>query len=126
MRSAPDYKQIKYSKSNFKYLCDISAFILKYFVKDLSDLLDETNIEVAHASVNVFRECLITATDLYQRKFADFLKVLRKCIRQMRNCVSLSILIISSINLITPKLATNQIDIDCFFNSGATRKYTFE
>lgn len=78
MRSAPEYKQIKYSKSNFKYLCDISALILNYFVKDLSSMLNETDIEMAHASIDAFHECLTTATVLYQRKFMDFLKVLRK------------------------------------------------
>lgn len=78
MRSAPDYKQIKYSKSNFKYLCDISALVLKYFVKDLSNMLEQSDIKMAHASMDVFHECLTTATVLYQRKFMDFLKVMRK------------------------------------------------
>lgn len=78
MRSAPDYKQIKYSRSNFKYLCDISALILKYFIKDLANMLDGSGIEMGHASVDCFRECLTTAIALYERKFIDFLKVLRK------------------------------------------------
>lgn len=78
MRSAPEYKQIKYSKSNFKYLCDIAALLLKYFVKDLASMLNDLDIKMALASVEVFHECLTTATILYQRKFMEFLKILRK------------------------------------------------
>ncbi|XP_031616603.1 Fanconi anemia group I protein [Contarinia nasturtii] len=76
MRSAPDYKQIKYSKSNYKYLREISALILKFFVKDLANMLDDFGIEMAHAAVNCFRECISTATALYERKFIEFLKSL--------------------------------------------------
>lgn len=79
MCSAPDYKQIKYSKSSFKYLSEISSFILKYFIRDLPNNLNNTDIKVSLASVECFHECLTTATTLYQRKFEnDFLKVLRK------------------------------------------------
>lgn len=86
MRSAPDYKQIKYSRSNFKYLCDISALMLKYFIKNLANMLDDTGVEMAHASVDCFRECLTTAIALYERKFIDFLKILRKLINKwMKN-----------------------------------------
>lgn len=80
MRLAPDYKQIKYSKSNFKYLCDISALMLKYFVKKLPTMLDDSSISLAQASIDCFYECLGTAKALYQRKFSTFLKVLRKMI----------------------------------------------
>lgn len=80
MRSAPEYKQIKYSKSNFKYLCDIAALMVKYFVKDMHKIINDTDIEMAHAAVDCLHECLKTATVLYQRKFLDFLKVLRECI----------------------------------------------
>lgn len=92
MRSAPEYKQIKYSKSNFKYLCDISALLLKCFIKDLSSMLDETDIKMANAAVDCFVECLTTATVLYQRKFMDFLKILRKLnhFKLTLNCWSLT------------------------------------
>lgn len=79
MRSAPEYKQIKYSKSNFKYLCDIAALMVKHFIKDMQDLINETDIKMAHAATDCLLECLKTATALYQRKFIDFLKILRKC-----------------------------------------------
>lgn len=78
MRSAPEYMQIKYSKSNFKFLSEIAALILKNFVKDLPNLLTESNIEMAHAAVECFKECLTTAATLYQRKLIEFLKVSRK------------------------------------------------
>lgn len=78
MRSAPEYKQIKYSKSNFKYLCDIAALMVKYFVKDIENMINDTDIALAHAAVDCLHECLKTATVLYQRKFLDFLKILRK------------------------------------------------
>lgn len=80
MRSAPEYKQIKYSKSNFKYLSDIAALMVKYFIKDMSNIINDTDIELAHAAVDCLLECLKTATVLYHRKFADFLKVLREFI----------------------------------------------
>lgn len=78
MRSAPEYKQIKYSKSNFKYLCDIAALMVKYYVKDMPNIINDTDIEMAHAAIDCLFECLKTATVLYQRKFIDFLKILRK------------------------------------------------
>lgn len=78
MRSAPEYKQIKYSKSNFKYLCDIAALMVKHFVKYMPNIINDTDIEMAHAAVDCLLECLKTATVLYQRKFIDFLKILRK------------------------------------------------
>lgn len=77
MRLAPEYMQIKYSKSNFKYLSEITALILNNFVKDLPDLLTESNIQMAHAAVECFKECLTTAAALYQRKIIEFLKVSR-------------------------------------------------
>lgn len=91
MRCAPDYKQIKYSRSNFKYLGDMSAFMLKYFIKTLATMLDDSGINVAHAAVDCFHECLTTAIALYERKFNEFLKVLRKLemkIRQNYQCFS--------------------------------------
>lgn len=81
MRSAPEYKQVKYSKSNFKYLCDIAALMLKYFINDMPNIINDTDIEMAHAAVDCLNECLRTATVLYQRKFTDFLKILRKCFK---------------------------------------------
>lgn len=78
MRSAPEYKQIKYSKSNFKYLCDISALLLKHYIKVLPNMINDQSVEMAHASIDCFRECLTTAVVLYERKFTDFLKVLSK------------------------------------------------
>lgn len=78
MRLAPDYKQIKYSKSNFKHLCDLSGLMLKNFVKNLPNMMNDSGIQMAHASVDCFYECLATAKALYQRKFDVVLKVLRK------------------------------------------------
>lgn len=78
MRSAPEYMQIKYSKSSFKYLSEITALILKNFVKELPNLLTESNIQMARAAVECFKECLTTAATLYQRKIIEFLKVSRK------------------------------------------------
>lgn len=52
--------------------------MLKYFIKNLATMLDDSSIEVAHAAVDCFHECLTTAITLYERKFNDFLKVLRK------------------------------------------------
>lgn len=78
MRSAPEYKQIKYSKSNFKYLCDIAALMVKHFIKDMQNIINKPDIEMAHAAVDCLLECLKTAAVLYQRKFIDFLKILRK------------------------------------------------
>lgn len=78
MRTAPEYMQVKYSKSSFKHLSEIMALVMKYFVKHLSELLTESNIGIARAAVECLKECLTTATTLYQRKFLDFLKMSRK------------------------------------------------
>lgn len=75
MCSAPDYKQIKYSKSNFKYLAEITAFVMKYFVKDLIDAMGDAEVGTSVAATECLYECLKTATILYQRKFdKEFLK----------------------------------------------------
>lgn len=78
MRTAPEYMQVKYSKSNYKCLSEVTALVLKHFLKDLSDLLTESNIQIARAAVDCLKECLTTAAALYQRKFLDFLKVSRE------------------------------------------------
>lgn len=78
MRLQPEYKQIKYSKSSFKYLTDISALLLKHFMYSLMEIIDTGDIDIAIASVESFQECLATAIKLYCRKLPDFLKVLRK------------------------------------------------
>lgn len=78
MCSAPDYKQIKYSKSNFKYLAEVAAFVLKYFVQDLPEAMGEAEIDVSVAATECFYECIKSATMLYQRKFdKEFLKYLQ-------------------------------------------------
>lgn len=79
MCSAPEYKQIKYSKSNFKYLAEITAFVLKYFVQDLPEAMGDEEIATSAAAADCFYVCLKTATTLYQRKFEkELLKYLRK------------------------------------------------
>lgn len=84
MCSAPEYKQIKYSKSSFKHLAEMTAFVLKYFVQDLPEAMDDDEISVSTAAIDCFLVCLKTATALYQRKFEkEFLKYLRKLHRLM-------------------------------------------
>lgn len=78
MCSAPEYKQIKYSKSNFKFLAEITVFVLKYFVQDLPEAMGAEEIATSAAATECFYVCLKTATTLYQRKFEkEFLKYLR-------------------------------------------------
>lgn len=77
MRTAPDYKQIKYSRSNFKYLSEISKLIFRNFVQHLKNVIDKFDTKTAQLSVECLRQCLTTAVKLYKRKFNDFLLVLR-------------------------------------------------
>lgn len=39
-------------------------------------MFDDSGIELVHASVDCFRECISTAVALYERKIGDFLKIL--------------------------------------------------
>lgn len=79
MCTAPEYKQIKYSKSNFRCLQESSKIIFSLFVKDLVEVFDEFDAKTAYLAVECFRQCLTTAVQLYERKMDQFLVVLRKC-----------------------------------------------
>lgn len=78
MCTAPEYKQIKYSKTNFKYLCESSKIIFVHFVKNLIGIFDEFDAEMAYLAVECFRQCLTTAVKLYERKIDQFLIYMRK------------------------------------------------
>lgn len=78
MRTAPEYKQIKYSKSNFKYLKETSKIIFSIFFKNLLEIFDEFDAKTAHLAVECLRQCLTTAVNLYKRKIDQFLIVFRK------------------------------------------------
>lgn len=78
MSSAPDYKQIKYSKSSFKFLSEVTALVLKCFVLDLPEVMGEADIGISVAATECFYECIKSATVLYQRKLdPEFLKYLQ-------------------------------------------------
>lgn len=78
MRTAPEYKQIKYSKSNFKYLKESAKIIFSIFVKNLIEIFDEFDAKTAYLAVECLRQCLTTAVNLYERKIDQFLIVFRK------------------------------------------------
>lgn len=78
MCTAPEYKQIKYSKSNFKYLKESSKIIFTIFVKNLIEIFDEYDAKMAYLAIECFRQCLTTAVKLYERKMDQFLILFRE------------------------------------------------
>lgn len=78
MCTAPEYKQIKYSKSNFKYLKETTKIIFSVFVKNFIETFDEFDAKTAYLAVECFRQCLTTAVKLYERKMDQFLIVFRE------------------------------------------------
>lgn len=76
MHNAPSYKQMKYSKSSFSSLCDITKITLKVYIQNTIDLLENDKLSLAYHGVDCFRRCLTTADYLYKRKFAEFLRLI--------------------------------------------------
>lgn len=83
MCTAPEYKQIKYSKSNFKYLTESSRIIFSIFLKNFIEIFDEFDAKTAYLAIECFRQCLTTAVKLYERKLDQFLIVCRKLLVAM-------------------------------------------
>lgn len=73
MRSAPDYLQIKYSKSNFRNLSEISSIIFTKFIVNLEDVFKNYDDITALNAVECFFQCITSAVTLYERKFKEFL-----------------------------------------------------
>lgn len=73
MRSDLDYKQIKFSKSQYETLCKITAILFKKYSQHLLVLLNKYDSTVVYNCVECLRQCLFTARNLYERKFSEFL-----------------------------------------------------
>lgn len=73
MRSAPEYLQIKFSKSNFQNLCEISSIVYTKLVSNLEAALDNFDELTAFHATDCFLQCLTSAVSLYDRKFKEFL-----------------------------------------------------
>lgn len=73
MRSAPEYLQIKFSKSNFQNLCEISSIVYTKFVSNLEAALDNFDELTSFHATDCFLQCLTSVVSLYDRKFKEFL-----------------------------------------------------
>lgn len=73
MRNAPDYLQLKYSKSSFRNLCEISSIIFSKFIANFGNVFEDYDDVTALNAIECFLQCMISAVTLYDRKFKEFL-----------------------------------------------------
>ncbi|XP_058062569.1 Fanconi anemia group I protein [Anopheles bellator] len=76
LRSLPDYWQANHSKRTFSHLCEIAKLVYDRCVRKTTELLASGGLLVTQAAVECFRQALITAQELYERKFSDFLQLI--------------------------------------------------
>ena len=69
----PEYHQTKYSQSAFGSLCQLTRIVFEKCIKTLADMCEKFDIISAQLSVECFYQCLVTANQLYKRKFSKFL-----------------------------------------------------
>lgn len=77
MRLAPDYQQIKYSKSNFRNLIEVSSIIFTNFIKNIENAIEHFEATAVGLSIEAFFQCLTTAVKLYDRKIGQFFESFR-------------------------------------------------
>ncbi|XP_058450886.1 Fanconi anemia group I protein [Malaya genurostris] len=76
LRHTPEYWQIKHSKRIFNHLCECGKTVFERCVKQTNQLAGNGNIQVALGAGECFRQALLTALDVYERKFAEFLRLI--------------------------------------------------
>ncbi|KAL1398799.1 hypothetical protein pipiens_008679 [Culex pipiens pipiens] len=76
LRTTPEYWQIKHSKRIFHHLCECGKIAYDRCVKRTNELCSNGNVQVALAAVECFRQALLTALAVYERKFVDFLRMI--------------------------------------------------
>ncbi|XP_055541221.1 Fanconi anemia group I protein isoform X2 [Wyeomyia smithii] len=76
LRHTPEYWQIKHSKRVFNHLCECSKIVYDCVVKKTNELCGNGNILVALGGSESFRQALLTAQGVYERKFSEFLRLI--------------------------------------------------
>ncbi|XP_055641903.1 Fanconi anemia group I protein [Toxorhynchites rutilus septentrionalis] len=76
LRSTPEYWQIKHSKRIFGHLSECGKIVYDRCVKKTNELFGEGNMLVAQSAVECFKQSLLSALAVYERKFSDFLRLI--------------------------------------------------
>lgn len=76
LRSMPDYWQVNHSKRIFGHLAECTKLVYDRCIKKTTELIGNGGLLVAQAAVECFRQGLISAVELYERKFNDFLQLI--------------------------------------------------
>lgn len=88
IRALPDYWQVSHSKRTFSHLCECTKVVYGRCVRQTTELRGNGGLLVAQSAIECFRQSLISALELYERKFNEFLQLI--CKRCLDVCGKLS------------------------------------
>lgn len=71
IRLEPEYKQLAHSRRTLKYLTDITKVIYERCIKRLPMLWRNFDMKSAALAAECFQKCLVTANEVYKKKFTD-------------------------------------------------------
>uniref|UniRef100_A0A2M4CNT3 Uncharacterized protein n=1 Tax=Anopheles darlingi TaxID=43151 RepID=A0A2M4CNT3_ANODA len=76
LRTLPDYWQVSHSKRTFSHLCECTKVVYGRCVRQTTDLCGNGGLLVAQSAIECFRQALLSALELYERKFTEFLQLI--------------------------------------------------
>uniref|UniRef100_A0A182NAX4 Uncharacterized protein n=1 Tax=Anopheles dirus TaxID=7168 RepID=A0A182NAX4_9DIPT len=76
LRTLPDYWQVNHSKRIFGHLSECIKLVYDRCIKQTTELIGNGGLLVAQAAVECFRQGLLSASELYERKLNDFLQLI--------------------------------------------------
>uniref|UniRef100_A0A182F4D0 Uncharacterized protein n=1 Tax=Anopheles albimanus TaxID=7167 RepID=A0A182F4D0_ANOAL len=76
IRALPDYWQVSHSKRTFSHLCECTKVVYGRCVRQTTELRGNGGLLVAQSAIECFRQSLISALELYERKFNEFLQLI--------------------------------------------------
>ncbi|XP_050081873.1 Fanconi anemia group I protein isoform X2 [Anopheles aquasalis] len=76
VRNLPDYWQVSHSKRTFSHLCECTKVVYVRCVRQTTELCGNGGLLVAQSAIECFRQSLISALELFERKFSEFLQLI--------------------------------------------------
>uniref|UniRef100_A0A2M4A8X9 Fanconi anemia group i protein n=1 Tax=Anopheles triannulatus TaxID=58253 RepID=A0A2M4A8X9_9DIPT len=76
LRTLPDYWQVSHSKRTFSHLCECTKVVYGRCVRRTTELCGNGGLLVAQSAIECFRQSLLSALELYERKLNEFLQLI--------------------------------------------------
>lgn len=78
LRSLPNYKQITHSKRVFTNLIKFTKILYEKCIKRLTEIWSNFDVRAAYLCIECLRQSLITANEIFERKFTNYLEQISK------------------------------------------------